>query len=300
MYCLFPLNSIIRALFSVFHIGNFLQIPDVFQQSILIWVRHWKLMGSPVCMVWLVNFWALLRFMDGDSTVYPVVGTLQFSSVAQSCPILCDPMNCSTPGLPVHHHLPEFTQTHVHRVSDAIQPSHPLSSPSPPAPNHSQHQSLFQWVNSSHEVAKSTFRLFLLDWFTDPKDNLSALGSRARMDSKSGLQVFGEENGGRRLVLILHTVDDHWICRIWCGASSCWPSVVSLECGVSLVHFLQRINLLLRCSGWRGQGGHWPACARRFKGSQNQLFLFLFSESVLPRHLGLPISQSANHHPWKD
>ena len=63
-------------------------------------------------------------------------------------------MNCSTPGLPVHHHLPEFTQTHVHRVCDAIQSSHPLSSPSPPAPNPSQHQSLFQWVNSSHEVAK--------------------------------------------------------------------------------------------------------------------------------------------------
>ena len=67
---------------------------------------------------------------------------------------LCDPMNRSTPGLPVHHHLPEFTQTHVHRVGDAIQPSHPLSSPSPPAPNPFQHQSLFQWVNSSHEVAK--------------------------------------------------------------------------------------------------------------------------------------------------
>ena len=81
---------------------------------------------------------------------------LQFSSVAQSCPTLCDPMNRSTPGLPVHHQLPEFTQTHVHRVSDAIQPSHPLSSPSPPAPNPSQHQSLFQWVNSSHEVAKVT------------------------------------------------------------------------------------------------------------------------------------------------
>ena len=61
---------------------------------------------------------------------------------------------CSTPGLPVHHQLPEFTQTHVHWVSDAIQPSHPLSSPSPPVPNPSQHQSLFQWVNSSHEVAK--------------------------------------------------------------------------------------------------------------------------------------------------
>ena len=68
----------------------------------------------------------------------------QFRSVAQSCPTLCDPMKRSTPGLPVHHQLPEFTQTHVHQVSDAIQPSHPLSSPSPPAPNPSQHQSLFQ------------------------------------------------------------------------------------------------------------------------------------------------------------
>ena len=66
----------------------------------------------------------------------------QFSSGAQSCPTLWDPMNCSTPGFPVHHQLPEFTQTHVHQVSDAIQPSHPLSSPSPPAPNPSQHQSL--------------------------------------------------------------------------------------------------------------------------------------------------------------
>ena len=65
----------------------------------------------------------------------------QFSSVAQSCPTLCDPMNRSTPGLPVHHQLPEFTQSHVHQVSDAIQPSHPPSSPSPPAPNPSQHQS---------------------------------------------------------------------------------------------------------------------------------------------------------------
>ena len=80
--------------------------------------------------------------------------SVQFSSIAQSCPTLCDPMNCSTPGFPVHHQLPEFTQTHIHRAGDAIQPSHPLSSPSPPAPNPSQHQSLFQWVNSSHEVAK--------------------------------------------------------------------------------------------------------------------------------------------------
>ena len=77
-------------------------------------------------------------------------GSVQFSSVAQSCLTLCDPMNRSTPGLSVYHQLPEFTQTQVHRISDAIQPSHPLSSPFPPAPNPSQHQSLFQWVNSSH------------------------------------------------------------------------------------------------------------------------------------------------------
>ena len=79
---------------------------------------------------------------------------VQFSSVAQVCLTLCDPMNRSMSGLPVHHQLREFTQTHVHRVSDAIQQSHPLSSPSPPAPNPSQHQSLFQRVNSSPEMAK--------------------------------------------------------------------------------------------------------------------------------------------------
>ena len=78
----------------------------------------------------------------------------QFSSLAQSCLILCDPMDCSTPGRPVHHQLLEFTQTHVHWVCDAIQPSHPLSSPSPPALDLSQHQGLFKWVSSSHQVAK--------------------------------------------------------------------------------------------------------------------------------------------------
>jgi len=72
------------------------------------------------------------------------ISSVQFSSAAQSCLTLCDPMNHSTPGLPVHHQLPEFTQTHVHRVGDAIQPSYPLSSPSPPAPNPSQHQNLLQ------------------------------------------------------------------------------------------------------------------------------------------------------------
>jgi len=79
--------------------------------------------------------------------------TYQFSSFTQSCPTLCDPMDWGTPGFPVHQ-LPEFTQTHVHRINDAIQPSHPLSSPSPPAFNLSQHQGLFQWVNSSHQEAK--------------------------------------------------------------------------------------------------------------------------------------------------
>ena len=79
---------------------------------------------------------------------------LQYNSVIQWSPTLCDPMNCSTSGLPVHHQLLQSTQTHVHQVGDAIQPSHPLSSPSPPAPNPSQHQGLFQWVNCLHEVAK--------------------------------------------------------------------------------------------------------------------------------------------------
>ena len=85
---------------------------------------------------------------------HPAIHSVQFSSVTQSCLTLCDPMGWSSPGLPIHHQLLEFTQTHVHRVSDAIQPSHPLSSPSPPAFNLSHHQSLFQWVSSSHEVAK--------------------------------------------------------------------------------------------------------------------------------------------------
>ena len=82
------------------------------------------------------------------------LGKTEFSSVAQACPTLCNPMNQSTQGLPVHHQLLEFTQTHVFWVGDAIQLSHPLSSPSPPALNLSEHQGLFQWVSSSHQVAK--------------------------------------------------------------------------------------------------------------------------------------------------
>ena len=93
-----------------------------------------------------------LRSQNLDMTEW--LSTVQFSIIAQSCPTHYGPMNYSTPGLPVHHQLPESIQIHVHRVDDAIQPSHPLSSPSPPAFNLSQHQGLLQWVRSSHQVDK--------------------------------------------------------------------------------------------------------------------------------------------------
>ena len=94
------------------------------------------------------DFWKLNSFSNLR------INSVQFSSVAQSCPTLCDLMNCSTPGLPIHQQLLEFIQTLVHRVGDAIHPSLPLSSFSPPALNPSQHQCLFKWDSSSHEVAK--------------------------------------------------------------------------------------------------------------------------------------------------
>ena len=115
--------------------------------SSLICTVLWKVLIS-----WVVKY--LLSHIQKVRLYYRYVLSVHFSSVAQSCPTLCYPMNRSTPGLPVHHQLLEFTQTHVHRVSDAIQPSHPLSSPFPPAPKPSLPQSLFQWVSSSHEVAK--------------------------------------------------------------------------------------------------------------------------------------------------
>jgi len=96
-----------------------------------------------------------------------------FSSVAQSCPTLCNPMDCSMPGFLVHHQLLELTQTHVHQVGDAIQPSHPLSPSSPPAFNLSQHQGLFQWVSSSHQVAKVLeFQLQLQSFQRNPRADL--------------------------------------------------------------------------------------------------------------------------------
>ena len=138
---------------------------------ILLWkvliLDHWKnleLWGSSSTILWnsltykieqrknetlLVTVCGLSH---GDTVPSLLVGC--FSSVAQSCPTLCDPMNRSTPGLPIHHQLPEFTQTHAHQVGDTIEPSRPLSSPAPPAPNPSQHQGLSQCANSSQEVAK--------------------------------------------------------------------------------------------------------------------------------------------------
>ena len=104
------------------------------------------------------NLAPTILFCDGIKVSCPALIAFQFwrkfSSVAQSCPTLCEPMDCNTPDFPVHYQLLELTQTHVHRVGDAIQPSHPLSSASPPTFNLSQNQGLFQQVSSSHQVAK--------------------------------------------------------------------------------------------------------------------------------------------------
>ena len=126
--------------------------------TVLISFLKWLVMSTSFCViVVLCNIFSRKTFINifthSVSRLFCCF-CIPFSSVTQSCPTLCDSMNHSMPGLPVHHQLPEFIQTHVHRVSDAIQPSHPLSSPSPPALNPSQNQSLFQWVNSSQEVAK--------------------------------------------------------------------------------------------------------------------------------------------------
>ena len=126
-------------------------IHGIFQARVLEWVAISFSRGSswPRDRTWVSHIagrhftiWATREAYKGKwkSPLDNIKHSVQFSSVAQSCPTLWDPMNHSMPGLPVHHQLPEFTQTHIHRVSDAIQQSHPLSSPSPPAPNPSQHQ----------------------------------------------------------------------------------------------------------------------------------------------------------------
>ena len=117
-------------------------------------LREWHQAPDPQDVFWdnIGTRWVIPGHKMIDLNL--VERQIQFSSVTQLCPTLCNPMNHNTPSLPVHHQLPEFTQTHVHRVSDAIQPSHPLSSLFPSALNLSQHQGLFKWVSSSNEVAK--------------------------------------------------------------------------------------------------------------------------------------------------
>ena len=120
----------------------------------------WKFLHESILNICGGNFWS--KKQSSLKKIYLVCcsysvclfSSVQFSSVSPLCPALSNIMDCSTPSLPVHHQLPEFTQTHVHWVSDAIQSSHPLSSPTPPAFNLSQHQALFKWVSSSHQVAK--------------------------------------------------------------------------------------------------------------------------------------------------
>ena len=130
------------------HIHSFLYYQQPFVGIFILICRHCLHLRKILTMIQIANLLLgggiLLTAYSGLAMLHLFFSSVQFSSVAQSCPTLCNPMNRSTPGLPVHHQLPEFTQTQVHRVSDAIQPSHPLLSPSPPAPNLSQHQGLFQ------------------------------------------------------------------------------------------------------------------------------------------------------------
>ena len=125
-----------------------------------------------------------------------------FSSLAQLCSTLCNPMDCSTWGFPVHHQLPELAQTHIYRVSDAIQPSHPLSSPSPPAFNLSQHQGLFKWVSSSHQVAKVLEFLFQHQSFWWIFRILTGLIS---LQTKGLSRVFSNTTHSSKLFILQHS-----------------------------------------------------------------------------------------------
>ena len=128
--------------------------PSLSPRSLLKLMSLESVMPSNHVIFYISHLHSLCR-IDLNLIFYVYLKTLliQISSVAQLCSTLCDPMDCSTPGFPIHHHLPELAQTHVHRVHDAIQPSHPLLSPSS-AFNLTQHQDLFQWVSSLHQVAK--------------------------------------------------------------------------------------------------------------------------------------------------
>ena len=175
--------------------------------------------------------------IDKDGKREETHDSFQFSSVAHSCPTLCDPMNCSTPGLPVHHKLPEFTQTHAHRVDDVVQPSHPLSSPSPPAPSPSQHQGLFQWLNSSHEVAKVLeFQLQHQSFQWTPRTDLlwdGLVGSPCSPRDSQESSPTPEFKSINSSVLSFHysptltSIHDHWKNYSLDQTDLCWQSNVS-------------------------------------------------------------------------
>ena len=143
---------------SIFHLsGKKLRKSNLFPTQLILFLQNFS-----CCFICIVFSWRKARnslklsyeVMGGATEPHSKFLIASCCIVAQSCPTLCDPMDCSMPGLPVLHYVPEFAQTHVHWINDAIQPSYPLSSPSPPAFNLSQHQGLLQWVNSSHQVAK--------------------------------------------------------------------------------------------------------------------------------------------------
>ena len=159
----------------------------------------------------------------------------QFSSVAQLCPTFCDSMNRSTPGLPVYYQLPEFT--HIHQVCDANQPSHPWSSPSPPTSNPSQHQSLFQWVNSSHKVAKVLeFQLQYHSFQRNPRADLlqnGLVGSPCSpRDSQESSPTPQFKRINSSVLSFLHSptltsIHDHWKNHSLDKTDLCWQSNVS-------------------------------------------------------------------------
>ena len=159
-----------------------------------------------------------------------------FNSVTQSCPTLCDPMNRSMPGLPFHHQLPEFTQTHVHCVGDAIQPFHPLLSPSP-ALNLSQHQGLFKWVSSLHHVAKVLeFQLQRQSFQWTPRTNLlkdGLVGSTCSPSESQESSPTPQFKSINSLVLsllhgpVLTSIHDYWKNHHFDSTDLCWQNDVS-------------------------------------------------------------------------
>ena len=171
-------------------------------------------------------------------TIFKMISRkVQFSSVSQLCLTLCDPVNRSTPGLPVHHQLPESTQTHVHWVGDAIQPSNPLSSPSPSALNLSQHQGLFKWVSSSHQVTKvlevsastSVLPMNTQDWSPSEWTGWISLQSKglSRVFSNATVKSINSSVLSFLYSPTLTSIHDHWKNHSLDQMDLCWQSNVS-------------------------------------------------------------------------